>query len=64
MFVSKTHMAAVFDEWLRRYTENPDAFDDWFDENGEPAAEYGKRCAEYFQEVADDLSNARRPAAP
>jgi excisionase family DNA binding protein len=48
-------MAAIFNEWARRYSENPDEFGEVFDGDGNPLEDYGKCCAAYFRKIASDL---------
>ena len=48
-------MAAIFNEWARRYAENPDEFDSILDANGKPVEDYGQRCALYFDQIAQDM---------
>jgi hypothetical protein len=47
-------MAAVFAEWLRRYTEEPERFTE---EYGEPE-EYGAGCADYFLRLHAEMSDS------
>jgi hypothetical protein len=44
LVVSREHVAAAFDEWLRRFREEPEKFDADY---GEPS-EYGEGCADYL----------------
>jgi len=48
-------MAAIFNEWAKQYAENPDAFNEVLDENGNPVEDYGEGCAIYFTEIARDM---------
>lgn len=45
---TQQRMAKVFNEWAKRYSENPAAFTDVLDENGAPVEDYGECCAIYF----------------
>lgn len=53
--LNKAQKAAVFDEWARRYAEDPDQFTDVLDDQGKPISDYGSLCAAYFDKVATDL---------
>lgn len=55
--------AAIFNEWARRYAANPDLFGDILDADGKPVVDYGKRCAVYFDRIADDLDNGVKGGA-
>lgn len=54
-------MAAAFNEWMRRYTEDPAAFEAQFQTVGEFLAakaageepSYGEVCAEFMAELAE-----------
>jgi hypothetical protein len=50
-------LAEVFDEWQRRYAENPDEFGDILNEDGTPVTGYGERCAAYFSQLVDEINN-------
>lgn len=47
-------MAAVFNEWARRYSEDPMSFDPILNEDGTPVEDYGQSCAIYFEQLADE----------
>ena len=55
MTESRQRLAAIFNEWARRYAEDPEAFDDLLDADGNPVQDYGDRCALYFAELENDL---------
>jgi hypothetical protein len=57
-------MAAIFNEWAKRYSENPDAFGPIFDDEGKPVTDYGVRCARYFKKVADEMDSKGILPAP
>lgn len=48
-------MAIIFNEWNRRYCENPDDFDDNVDLDGNAKKDYGECCADYFYKLAEEL---------
>ena len=49
--LGQEQMAAVFNEWAKRYAEDPDSFSKMLDASGNPIADYGERCARYFSEL-------------
>lgn len=51
----QVQMAAVFNEWARRYAKNPDAFSPFLDADGKPVEDYGESCALYYAEIDRDL---------
>ena len=53
--ITKSRMAKIFNEWAKRYSENPDEFDDILDEDGNPVSDYGENCALYFEQLANEL---------
>lgn len=53
--VTMQRMAIIFNEWNRRYCENPDGFENNVDLDGNPKKDYGECCAEYFTRIADEL---------
>jgi hypothetical protein len=63
MSVNKVPMAAVFNEWARRYAANPEDFDEILDAEGKPVEDYGDRCAVYFHKIADEMEAAGWPVA-
>lgn len=52
-------MIAIFNEWAKRYSENPEHFcDTILDENGKPVEDYGWDCYHYFTKIADEMDEA------
>ena len=45
---SKPHLVSAFDEWLRRYHEDPERYEAEYPADGEG---YGDDCATYLLEV-------------
>ena len=71
MNTTQQRMTAIFNEWARRYAENPDDFRSILDEDGNPVADYGECCARYFEKIAAEMdaegllpTPASAPAAP
>ena len=58
MNTTQQRMAAVFDEWAKRYAESPDEFSEILDEDGKPVTGYGERCARYFEQIAREMDEA------
>jgi hypothetical protein len=48
-------MAAVFNEWARRYADDPDSFSPILDADGRPVTDYGECCAVYFKQIVDEM---------
>lgn len=58
-------MAAIFNEWAKRYSESPEEFTGILDGDGKPFEDYGQRCAAYFDLLADEMdSKGVLPVAP
>ena len=55
MTLEHQYLAAVFDEWAKRYAENPDEFGAILDDDGKPVEDYGLRCAIYFDHLVSEL---------
>lgn len=51
-------MAAVFNEWNRQYSEDPESFSDSLDENGKPIEDYGEGAAATFHRIAEEMEKA------
>jgi hypothetical protein len=49
--LSKDNLATIFDEWMRRYKADPEAFLKEYS----PIGEYGEDCATYFVELVKEL---------
>lgn len=58
MNVTRQQMAAIFNEWARRYAEKPGDFSEVLDEEGRPVVDYGERCARYFEQIAGGMGPA------
>lgn len=58
--MNKKQMTGAFNEWMRRYTEEPDKFEAEFQSVGEFLKEtdggkepsYGRHCAAYLEKLA------------
>lgn len=55
MSEEQQRLAVIFNEWARRYAENPDEFDEVLDADGKPVTDYGDRCAIYLTELENEL---------
>jgi hypothetical protein len=64
METTQKRMAAIFNEWAKRYSENPDQFDEILDSNGKPVTDYGERAANYFTKLAQEMDAADKLPKP
>ena len=55
MNVTQQRMAAIFNEWAKRYADNHSEFSDILNENGDIVIDYGESCAIYFEKLAKEL---------
>lgn len=53
--VIHARMAGVFNEWARRYAEDPASFGEVLDKDGKPITDYGAQCATYFTQIAGEM---------
>ena len=51
MNVTQQRMAAIFNEWAKRYAVNPSEFSEIIDENGNAVKDYGESCVIYFEKI-------------
>mgnify|MGYP000867338568 CR=1 FL=1 len=58
--MTRDQLAAVFNEWARRYAADPASFDQILDEHGVPVDDYGERCALMFEQIASELAKRGR----
>lgn len=64
MNTTQQRMAAIFNEWARRYAENPDDFGEILDADGKPVDDYGQRSALCFEKIADEMDAAGQLPRP
>ncbi len=50
-------MAAVFNEWAKRYAANPSEFDSILGSDGQPPADYGESCALYYSKLVGEIQS-------
>ena len=55
MTISNKNLAAIFNEWAKRYSENPNIFGLILDDNGQPISDYGEKCSKYIQLLNKEL---------
>lgn len=55
MIQDRQRLAMIFNEWAKRYSEEPEKFDAILDADGKPVRDYGERCAAYFETLANEL---------
>jgi len=53
--MSKEQLSTIFNEWAKRYSENPLEWGEVLDENGSPVEDYGGKCAIYFLHLEEQL---------
>ncbi len=58
MTITQQRMAAVFNEWAKRYADDPDEFGEILGDDGKPVTDYGERCALYFERLASEMDAA------
>lgn len=54
VLASQQRLARIFNEWARRYAEDPDSFGPILDADGRPVTDYGEQAAAYFQQIANE----------
>jgi hypothetical protein len=61
MTLTKEELVAAFNEWNRRYAEDPESFMKIIDDEGKPLQDinYGECCATFFTQIVDDLFAAK-----
>ncbi len=62
MILTEPQMAAVFNEWARRYAEAPETFGEILDQQGRPISDYGLRAARTFARIAAEIWPTRAPS--
>jgi hypothetical protein len=53
--IAHQRMAKIFNEWARRYADDPSSFSDILGEDGRPVEDYGERCSIYFTKLAAEM---------
>lgn len=53
--VTEERLAVLFDEWNRRYAENPDSFSENLDGDGNAITGYGANCARYIVKLNEEI---------
>lgn len=48
-------IAAVFNEWIRQFAENPENFKPLLDDDGKPYLTYGQNASKVFDEISIQL---------
>lgn len=64
MNTTQQRMTAIFNEWARRYAENPDEFGGILGTDGKPVDDYGRCCTLYFEQIAHEMDANGLLAAP
>jgi hypothetical protein len=55
MTTKEKRMSAIFNEWVKRYAENPEEFCEILDEEGKPFEDYGDNAAAYFLKIEKEM---------
>lgn len=55
MTATEKQLEDIFNEWAKRYADNPAMFGEILDDNGRPVADYGRCCAIYFAKLAKEM---------
>lgn len=56
--ITMQRMTAIFNEWAKRFADDPNAFGAILDANGRPVSDYGECCAIYFTRIAGEMDSA------
>lgn len=56
--VTHKRLADIFNEWNKRYSENPDDFKNNLNKDGKPLEDYGECCADYFEKLAKKFNES------
>jgi hypothetical protein len=67
MTIVEQRLTGIFNEWAKRYSENPDEFGEILGEDGLPVSDYGESCMRYFIQIAKEMDEAcllPRPTMP
>lgn len=56
--MNESDIVIGFNEWLRRYSENPDQFEKLADILAGEHADYGTRCLAYLRWCAENVERA------
>lgn len=57
-FSYEQRLVRIFNEWARRYADDPDSFGPILDADGRPVTDYGEQCAVYFERIGNELDAA------
>lgn len=58
MNTTQQQMTAIFNEWARRYADDPSSFSEMLGPDGRPVSDYGEACTLYFEKIAGELDAA------
>jgi len=58
MTTTQQRMTAIFNEWARRYAENPDGFSEIIGPDGSAVEDYGESATRFFCLIADEMDQA------
>ncbi len=55
MSIPAENLPCLFNEWAKRYSENPNSFGVILNESGQPISDYGEKCSKYIQILNKEL---------
>jgi hypothetical protein len=55
--IHEQRMILIFNEWNRRYAENPNSFDSNLNQDGTPCQSYGENCVAFLDKIAKYLDS-------
>jgi hypothetical protein len=58
MTTTETRMTMIFNEWARRYAENPDDWSEILDDDGNPFDDYGESAMRTFTKIAKEMDDS------
>lgn len=58
MNITQQRMTAIFNEWAKRYAQNPEEFSSILDDAGNTVTNYGENCTYYFEQLANEMDGA------
>jgi hypothetical protein len=58
MTTTETRMTMIFNEWARRYAENPDDWSEILDDDGNPFDDYGESAMRIFTKITKEMDDS------
>jgi len=60
MTTTQQRMTIIFNEWAKRYADDPKSFSNILGTDGKAVEDYGENCTLYFERLAAELDAAGR----